>query len=119
VVNAARRHARRGAFPLVPLDLTTHDKADPTSPTPDELAAGSAEIDVLRAAISELPERQRMPVILRYYSGLTDQEIGQTLGVPPGTVKSRLHSARKALELAMDRSSSPAATPVLLPVSKC
>lgn len=101
VVNAAKRQAR--SSPLVALDLANHDKADPTAPTPDERLIDSSEATQLRQAISQLPREQREPVILRYYTGLTDAEIGDALEIPAGTVKSRLHSARKALGQRLER----------------
>lgn len=98
VVNAARRLARNGAAQLVPLDLAHHDKADATLPAPDELAISGEEASLLRAAIGELNEAHRVPVYLRYYTGLSEQEIAQALDLPQGTVKSRLFNARKMLQ---------------------
>jgi RNA polymerase sigma-70 factor, ECF subfamily len=37
-------------------------------------------------------------VILRYYAGLSNEEIAQALGIPSGTVRSRLHIARQRLK---------------------
>lgn len=39
-------------------------------------------------AIAKLPPRQRAVVVLRYYEGLSEREIGDALGCAPGTVKS-------------------------------
>jgi RNA polymerase sigma factor (sigma-70 family) len=97
VVNAAKRLARRGSMPTVALDLVHHDQADATSPAPDELALSAEEAARLRAAIGELNEAHRVPVYLRYFTGLTEQEIAQALDLPQGTVKSRLYNARKML----------------------
>jgi RNA polymerase sigma-70 factor (ECF subfamily) len=60
-----------------------------------------AEAGAVRSAVSEalgrLPDRLRVPVILRYYLDLSEQDIARTLGIRPGTVKSRLHDARRTL----------------------
>lgn len=48
-------------------------------------------------AIDALPEKLRMTVILFYFCGLDEKKTAQSLGIPPGTVKSRLNKARKAL----------------------
>ncbi|HEV8636235.1 MAG TPA: RNA polymerase sigma factor [Chloroflexota bacterium] len=44
----------------------------------------------LRAALAQLPARQRAAIVLRYYADLNEAEIAEALGVPRGTVKSRL-----------------------------
>jgi RNA polymerase sigma factor (sigma-70 family) len=47
-------------------------------------------------ALARLPVSQRVVLVLRTREGLTEQEIATTLGIPAGTVKSRLHRARSA-----------------------
>ena len=54
---------------------------------------GLADID---DALARLPPSQRAVLVLRTREGLTEQEIATTLGIPAGTVKSRLHRARAA-----------------------
>ncbi|MEY2471197.1 MAG: hypothetical protein QOK28_526 [Actinomycetota bacterium] len=49
------------------------------------------------AALARLPERLRLPVILRYYVDLSEREIASALELRVGTVKSRLHEARRLL----------------------
>jgi RNA polymerase sigma-70 factor (ECF subfamily) len=51
----------------------------------------------LRDRLARLPERQREVLVLRYYDGLDEAEMAEALGVPRGTVKSRLHGAIRAL----------------------
>jgi RNA polymerase sigma-70 factor (ECF subfamily) len=72
-------------------------------------AARSAEEEVLesfveadvKAAVEELPEHFRMPVLLADVEGFSYKEIAEILDVPIGTVMSRLHRGRKALEKAL------------------
>lgn len=45
-------------------------------------------------ALARLPASQRAVLVLRTREGLSEQEIAATLGIPAGTVKSRLHRAR-------------------------
>jgi RNA polymerase sigma factor (sigma-70 family) len=52
------------------------------------------ERDAMWAALAELAPRQRAVLVLRYYEGLSEAEIADTLGCAPGTVKSQ---AAKAL----------------------
>ncbi|NVI86769.1 RNA polymerase sigma factor [Actinomadura sp. BRA 177] len=47
-------------------------------------------------ALARLPVPQRAVLVLRTREGLSEQEIATTLGIPAGTVKSRLHRARAA-----------------------
>jgi RNA polymerase sigma-70 factor (ECF subfamily) len=54
---------------------------------------GLADID---DAMARLPPSQRAVLVLRTQEGLSEQEIATTLGIPAGTVKSRLHRARAA-----------------------
>jgi RNA polymerase sigma-70 factor (ECF subfamily) len=52
---------------------------------------------VLRA-IAELPEEFRVPVVLADVEGFGYHEVAETLGIPVGTVKSRLFRGRKRLQ---------------------
>lgn len=47
--------------------------------------------------LDELPDQQRQVVVLRFFADLPVRSIAQELGVPEGTVKSRLHTAVRAL----------------------
>ena len=52
---------------------------------------------VVGEAIDKLPDRLRIAVILRYFLDLSEVEMARVLNVRPGTIKSRLHDARKML----------------------
>jgi len=52
-------------------------------------------------AILQLPRQQRACVVLRFYEGMNDQEIADTLGVGHGTVKKAMHRALTALRAQM------------------
>jgi RNA polymerase sigma-70 factor (ECF subfamily) len=52
----------------------------------------------VRRALERIPEAYRVPLVLLYVEGLTYREIAEVLGCPVGTVMSRLHRGRKALE---------------------
>ncbi|MFZ5669502.1 MAG: RNA polymerase sigma factor [Pseudomonadota bacterium] len=66
---------------------------------PDAPAEADADRALdLSAALAALPLDQRVIVGLFYGQGLTVEEVGAALGVPAGTVKSRLHAIRKHLK---------------------
>ncbi len=63
----------------------------PTASTPEEPGAdhavGHADRDALLAELGKLPRQQRAVLVLRYYEGLSDNEIADALGCAPGTVR--------------------------------
>lgn len=61
--------------------------------------------DVARA-LGELPEAQREAVVLRYFEGLSEPELASALGIPRGTVKSRLHHALSKMREALQGEAS-------------
>ncbi|WP_419940309.1 RNA polymerase sigma factor [Candidatus Palauibacter sp.] len=69
--------------------------AQPLSP---EKAVERAELrDRVAAAIERLAEREREALVLREFEGLRYREIAELLGIPIGTVMSRLYRARRSL----------------------
>ncbi len=73
------------------------------------LAAGSGDFERadrrmdMAAAFERLNADQRIAVVLRYWADLTVDDIGKRLGIPPGTVKSRLHHALGRLREELNR----------------
>ena len=63
-----------------------------------EEAGGSHDAERLRAVLGRMPARQRVVLSLRYLDGFSTAEIARILRIPVGTVKSRLHHARRKLE---------------------
>jgi RNA polymerase sigma-70 factor (ECF subfamily) len=105
-VNQARnRHRfwrRRHRADQVSLDehLATHgDFVSEGDATPERVLAQKELAARLQAALDRLPFDQRTAIVLREIDGLSYEEIGFSLGVAVGTVKSRLTRARQALRL--------------------
>jgi RNA polymerase sigma-70 factor, ECF subfamily len=72
--------------------------AHPSSaPLPDDVAAARERMGQLKLALEQLSAEQRVVLSLFAVEGLGHEEIAGVLGVPTGTVWSRLHSARKRL----------------------
>jgi RNA polymerase sigma-70 factor, ECF subfamily len=66
-------------------------------PQPELRAEQSQLADDVVAALADLPEHLRVPLVLRFYAGLSEREIATAIDRRPGTVKSRLHEARQRL----------------------
>ena len=58
----------------------------------------TADLDRLERALERISAAERTVLWLHHYEGLSLADIGTRLGVRPGTVKSRLFTARRALE---------------------
>jgi RNA polymerase sigma-70 factor (ECF subfamily) len=69
----------------------------PAQTDPQHDAEEAALGRCLTAALARLPEHLRVPVVLRYFSGLAEREIAVAIQRRPGTVKSRLSEARRRL----------------------
>ncbi len=69
------------------------------APAPEQAAEQSSLAGDVVAALADLPEHLRVPLVLRFYAGLSEKEIAVAIERRPGTVKSRLHDARQRLAL--------------------
>ena len=105
-VNQARnRHRfwrRRHRADQVSLDAHVAEHGDFLSngeARPDRVFAQKELAARLQTALDHLPFDQRTAIVLREVDGLSYEEIGYSLGVAVGTVKSRLTRARQALRL--------------------
>lgn len=94
------RHRRRRPQLLDDPDADLERLAvSPAGPqaTPEEVVVGEAFDDVVDAAFAALPLQHQQVVRLVDVDGLTYAEAARLLGVPEGTVMSRLHRARKRI----------------------
>ncbi len=84
--------------------LSERGDADPIAVLGSDPGASdhTAALD-LRQAINSLPVDYRVVVVLRYYAGMDASDIGAALGIPSGTVRTRL---RRALKLLRERLSA-------------
>ncbi len=85
-----------------PMTLLADTTPGPTGET------GRAEMRAdVRPALDALSAEHREALVLRYYIGLSEHEMADVLGVRPGTVKSRLHRALRALREALGSGNAP------------
>ena len=93
--NAALDELRRRSRRPVPAAAEPDDGLAGASAA-DDPAAVAVRLD-LDAALAQLSEEFRAPVVLRDVAGCDYAEIGQILGIPPGTVRSRIARGRTRL----------------------
>jgi RNA polymerase sigma factor (sigma-70 family) len=93
-VNLARSAARRRAVEQRVLGWMRADIQR------DAFSAPVADIVAVRAAVAELPARQRQAIVGRYYLGLSVQECAATMGCAAGTVTALTHQAIASLRKA-------------------
>ncbi len=70
---------------------------------PDRVVSRSQLRDLLEKALQEIPEEQRIVVVMKEYQNLKFTEIAEILGAPVNTVKSRLYYGLKALKKVLGR----------------
>lgn len=77
--------------------IGSEDTAEVSRTTEERVLDGLVESDI-KAAVEELPENFRLPVLLADLEGFSYKEIADILDIPIGTVMSRLHRGRKAMQ---------------------
>lgn len=97
ILHRVRTDALRRAG-RTPATVELVDDGPPVPPAQDALASGGEEI---ARALDRLPEAFRIAVVLRDIEDLTYQEIAESLGIPIGTVMSRIHRGRALLRTAL------------------
>jgi RNA polymerase sigma-70 factor (ECF subfamily) len=100
-IDESRRRRRR----VVEVELTPID-----TPLPDP-TLGLVDRDQLARAFERLAPEQRAVIVMHYYLDLPLPEAAQSLGVPLGTVKSRLHRAVESMRAAVEADARPAPIP--------
>ena len=95
----ARRQAHNRLRSTRPTDALLDDLPDPPEPAagPEETTLARLERDRVLTALDNLSLPHREVVVLTFVADLSQAEIANVVGVPVGTVKSRLHHARAAL----------------------
>ena len=73
--------------------------AEPAAP---DASGELGDRDLLERGFRRLPPEQRALLVLRHYLGLDPAEIAETLGIPVGTARSRLHYAHRAMRAALE-----------------
>jgi len=98
-VDLVRREERRQADPL-----TDDSAAVAAAEQTDEAAWLRFERERVQSALKQLPDLQREALELSYYGGFSQSELAERLGVPLGTIKSRMFSGLARLRELLDES---------------
>ncbi|HEX3647394.1 MAG TPA: RNA polymerase sigma factor SigE [Pseudonocardiaceae bacterium] len=98
-LDLARRRSRL-RMEALPEDT---DRLAGDDPSPEQLYSDTHLDPDLQAALDELAPEFRAAVVLCDVEGLSYEEIGATLGVKLGTVRSRIHRGRQALRASLER----------------
>ena len=93
---------RRRLREVQPAQITDDPEGNVEAP-PDHVTESDSivERDAVHRAFDQLRPAERQILVLHHVDGRPVAEIARSLGIPDGTVKSRLHAARRAFELAM------------------
>ena len=103
VANEARNRVRSaGRRANLALRAATEESSGGAAPSPEAALLSAEQRAGLLAAVNSLPEEQRTVLSLRYFLGLSEQEVAETLDVPLGTVKSRTARALERLRESYD-----------------
>lgn len=97
LINVCIRHAARERRRVANLRVLSIE--GPAAP--DDLLA-VADRDQLERGFRRLSADQRVVLTLHHFAGYAPSEIAEILGIPPGTVRSRLHNAHRAMRAALE-----------------
>jgi RNA polymerase sigma factor (sigma-70 family) len=103
VVNLCRNRVRRRALPVTPLEPLVEAGAEPAADAsfdPANAAARADQRERLGALLAALPERYRVPVVLRHVDDLSYSELSVVLGRPEGTLRAQVNRGLTMLRAA-------------------
>ena len=92
IAQATRERRRAANLRVLPVDGPA---------APDDLLS-VADRDLLERGFRRLPPEQRAILAMHHYLGYAPSEIAETLGIPAGTARSRLHHAHRAMRAALE-----------------
>lgn len=90
VINLTKMHFRRK-------DVERRHAEPETPESARNLETSVADVDLVRHALNDLPHKQRVAIVLRYYADWSDTQIAEQLGCAEGTVRSLLSRASARL----------------------
>lgn len=108
VANEARnRRTARGRHPTLELGDIDERSVAERAPSPEAATLATERDEALVAALNSLSPDDRRVIACRYFLELSEAETAETLGVPRGTVKSRLFRALRRTRALLDPEGNP------------
>jgi RNA polymerase sigma-70 factor (ECF subfamily) len=104
VVNLCRNRRRRRVVPTTPLAPLVEIGREPAAPAaagPAAVTERAADRERLGALLATLPDRYRIPIVLRHVDELTYAELSLVLGRPEGTLKAQVSRGLAMLRAAV------------------
>ena len=98
LINACHDQSRRSHRLEVQIGEISADRSDPT----DDFAT-VVNVDELERGFLRLSVEHRAVLVLTHYVGMSGPEVAQVLGIPPGTVYSRLHYAVRTMRATLSK----------------
>ena len=98
LVRACADHVRKARRRLLEISIEPIDRADPF-----DAVASLPDRDAIERAFLELSVEHRAVLVLTHYVGLPAPEVAAILGIPTGTVYSRIHHGTRARQVALTR----------------
>ena len=105
-VNSCIDQTRRRRRRLIEVELTPIH-----APSVSDTAGALADRDLVDGVLRHLDEKGRAIVVLHYYLGMPLTDVAATLGIPVGTVKSRLHRSLGEMRIAITADQTTTARP--------
>ena len=101
--NKKKKYANRMRLvPIKSMEEMTHEgyeESDHCNETsPENIVLQQNEVAMIQGLVASLPEKYRIPIYLYYSADMQINEISRILGLPEGTVKSRMRKAKKQLK---------------------
>ena len=93
IAQATRERRRTANLRILPVD---------DGPAAPDDTLSISDRDQLDRGFRRLPPEQRAILVLHHFMGYAPSEIAETLGIPPGTARSRLHHAHRAMRAALE-----------------
>lgn len=105
LLNVCKDVWKRRRWLFIPLE-NAYDVRDQNAPDPEDCLLQDEELQRLAQAIRELSSKHQAVVVLYFLNEMRISDVAIAVGVPEGTVKSRLHHAVRALRKRLERSDS-------------
>lgn len=97
--NQKRKYVwRRKKAAVVYYDDSDLEQLQDGTPSVEESVEHREEIERIRQTVQTLPDKLRIVILMHFMEELSVEEIAGILGIPAGTVKSRIHKAKRVLK---------------------